>query len=104
MCVESESKMTSLVLTRSLAELAREALQIQYACNPLGLTKGFATATQELHDRLELEGLPSDTTAICNHPIYVMWAIKLADLATTGGVEVYGSAYLRCTEISQQGY
>lgn len=35
-------------MSRSIPELAQEALDIQNACNPLGLTKSYAKALSEL--------------------------------------------------------
>ena len=46
----------SVYVGRTIKELAREALDIQNACNPLGLSKGYARALQELREALEAEG------------------------------------------------
>lgn len=82
---------------RTIQELAREALQIQNACNPLGLTKGFAEATQDLAEILRARGEFS-TDAICKHPIYRLWASKMHDLAGLGLSDQtrFGHAYIYC--------
>lgn len=69
---------------RTLSELAQQALTIQDACNPLGLTKGYAEALQELTDILRASGSSFDTAAICAHPINRLWASKLHSLAGLG--------------------
>lgn len=85
-------------IPRTLKELAQEALDIQNACNPLGLSKGYAVSLQELHDRLSLNGLPNDTQAMRDHPINKLWASKLHDLASLGlsDTDRYGDAYRAC--------
>lgn len=71
----------SVYAGRSVKELAQEALEIQNACNPLGLSKGYARALQELRWALEVEGKPNDTDAISFHAINRLWLDKLCDLA-----------------------
>jgi hypothetical protein len=89
-------------MPRPLKQLAEEALVIQDACNPLGLTKGFAQATQELADALRASNQPSDTRAICRHPVFRLWASKLHDLAGMGlsDTERFGEAYSACKELA----
>jgi hypothetical protein len=67
-------------MTRSIAELAREAVMIQDACNPLGLSKGYAAALQELADALREQGRYSHEE-IERHPVNRLWLFKLCDLA-----------------------
>jgi len=85
-----------------MQQLAVEAIQIQDASNPLGLTKGFATALQELRDCLAADGLPNDTNAIRSHPIHRLWASKIHDLAGMGlsDTDCYGEAYAACRELA----
>lgn len=66
---------------RSVKELAQEVLDIQNGCNPLGLSKGYARALQELMWALEVEGKKNDTDAIRCHAINRLWLDKLCDLA-----------------------
>jgi hypothetical protein len=90
-------------MPRTLKQLAEEAVAIQDACNPLGLTKGFAQATQELADSLRASNQPSDTRAICQHPIFRLWASKLHDLAGMGLSDLsrYTEAYDGCKELAE---
>jgi hypothetical protein len=87
---------------RTLKEMAAEAIVIQNACNPLGLTKTFAAVTQDLADRLREEGKGS-TTLVCRHPIFCLWASKLHDLAGMGlsDTDRYGQAYRACLELAE---
>jgi hypothetical protein len=90
-------------MPRPLKQLAEEALAIQDACNPLGLTKGFAQATQELADTLRASGQPCDTRAICRHPVFRLWTSKLHDLANMGmsDTERYSEAYSACKDVAR---
>jgi len=65
--------------TRTLVQLAREALDVQNACNPLGISRSFAKAMLRLSALLEAEG-KGGTRALCEHPIAVAWAHKIMDL------------------------
>jgi hypothetical protein len=89
-------------MLRTLKQLAAEAIQVQNACNPLGLTKSFAATTQELRDRLSADGLPSGTDDIKGHPIFRLWASKLHDLASMGlsDTDRYGEAYHACLTLA----
>lgn len=82
---------------RTVQEMAREAVAIQDACNPLGLTKAFANVTQELRDVLDL-----DTFGLCNHPVFRLWASKLHELACLGlsDTEQYAEAYHACIQLA----
>lgn len=90
---------------RSVKELAQEAIQIQDACNPLGLSKGYAKALQELRWALEVEGEENDTDAIRLHPINRLWLDKLCDLANyqrgVCGVDGWGEFAAAYGEVSR---
>jgi hypothetical protein len=85
---------------RTLQELAQEAIDIQNACNPLGLSKGYAKALQELRELLEQQGY---TDVLCKHPINQLWASKLHDLARMGlsDTDCYGKAYDACLQMAK---
>jgi len=60
--------------TRTLAQLAREALNVQDACNLCGVAHSFARAMSDL-------GAYTRSTDERNtHPIAVLWADKIAHL------------------------
>ncbi len=85
---------------RTLQQLAQEAIDVQNACNPLGLTNSLAKAALELRDLLGL-----DTGALCVHPVFRLWASKLHDLARMGlsNTDRYGESYDACLEMASLG-
>lgn len=92
----------AIEIPRTVRELAQEAILVQDACNPLGLSKSFAKAVEELRDRLVLNGRSGDTRAICNHPITRLWVSKLHDLSNMGvsDVDRFAEAYRACLEMA----
>jgi hypothetical protein len=87
---------------RTVADLAREAVEIQDGCSMLGLSKGFARAVQELKDALDAEGQYEGTDQINQHPVTKLWASKLHDLARMGlsDTEAFGAAYDACRSLA----
>lgn len=67
---------------RTLAQLAREALLVQDACNLSGVVHGFSRAIGELRPLLEASG-QGGTHSINRHPICQLWADKISSLAGT---------------------
>ena len=92
-------------MQRSIKELAQEAIDVQNACNPLGLSKGYAESLQELVNYLRANDLPSDTRTMCNHPINQLWVSKLHDLGNMGmsDIERYGRALRGCELLAGLG-
>lgn len=82
--------------TRTLQQLAQEAINVQNACNPLGLSAGFARATTEVR------GYCNSTDELCRHPIFQLWASKMHDLAGMGisDSDAYCKAYDACAAIA----
>jgi len=64
---------------RTLQELAREAYEVQDACNLSGVAHGFARALSDL--RAHTSGTDETNT----HPIAQLWADKIAHLTGTQG-------------------
>jgi hypothetical protein len=87
---------------RTIKQLAGEVIDIQDACNMMGLTKGFARALDELADNLRQSGEYTGTDTINRHPITKLWASKLHDLARMGlsDTDQYGTAYEKCRELA----
>ena len=85
---------------RTIQDIAREAIIVQDACNPLVLTKGFAKAVQELW---ELMPGPKCMDDLCLHPVFRLWASKMHDLACMGlsDCERYGQAYEECKRLAE---
>ncbi len=89
----------SLTLTeptsRTLAQLAQEALDVQDACNLSGVAQGFGRAMVDLRRAL------NDGHAIRTHAITVLWLDKLADMTNRNAD--YGSAYAECLTLTERG-
>lgn len=64
-----------------IKQLAQEAMQVQDACNLLGVSKRFPLAIQELADELRSRGEHTGTDCINRHPITQAWVNKLMDLS-----------------------
>ncbi len=64
---------------RTLAQLAKEALEVQVACNLSGVVHGWSRAITELREVLRSEGI-EDTAIINTHSINKLWADKCAHL------------------------
>jgi hypothetical protein len=63
------------MLDDKFGRLAKEAVDVQDACNPLGVARGMVRAM----DGIRLLGVTA-TDDIRNHPVAILWAHKLADL------------------------
>lgn len=73
--------------TRTMSELAREALDVQNACNLSGVVHSFSRAITRLRALLDADG-KGGTTAVNGHPICVVWADKIASLANDGAAQL----------------
>lgn len=77
---------------RTLADLAREALNVQDACNLSGVVLGFGRSVLRLRALLEAEGTIS-TDKVNQHPVCVLWADKIESLTRKFSFsEAYGWA------------
>lgn len=96
----------------SWAELAREALQVQDACNLSGVVISFARVVPRVRALLEedarrvgteeaLRGLT--TTAVNRHPICQLWADKIASLTGTQFESVWSTAAYGQVEALSKG-
>lgn len=82
----------------TLAKLAREALDVQNACNLTGVVHSFSRACSAL--RAALPG--ADTQTINRHPICVLWAAKIADLTGTDvSTERWADAWEACRALAE---
>lgn len=78
-----------------LRDLAREAIQIQDACNLTGLALGWHKSACRLREALAYSR-DSD-----RHPINRLWYHKLADLAgVPTDSEDYSAAYAECRQLA----
>lgn len=87
---------------RTIAQLAREALDIQDGCNLSGLVHGWSRAVAELRPLLAELGIMG-TDQINWYPINRLWASKLHDLTLMGlsDLDEYGRAHLACTRLAE---
>lgn len=76
-------------MPRTLKELAKEALDVQDACNLSGVAHGFARAMGDLGEHTK------GTDERNRHPVAVLWADKIANLTGTQdlGNDVTTKAY-----------
>jgi hypothetical protein len=70
--------------TRTIQDLAREAIQVQDACNLSGVVHGFSRAITELRDVIRATGGDLSTDAVNSHPVCCLWASKIHDLSGMG--------------------
>jgi len=86
------------MIKRPVAELAREVILIQDACNFSGLSLGFIAARDDL-----LASVP--THELAAHPVMQMWVLKLHQLTIgeclcSKEMERYGEAYAKCRALT----
>lgn len=64
---------------RTLQQLAQEALDVQNACNLMGVSRSFNLAVLRLRFLLNLDG-----DGLRNHAITALWVDKIADMTGRG--------------------
>lgn len=86
-------------MPRTLKELAKEALDVQDACNLSGVAHGFARAMSDLMEHTR--GTDQRNT----HPVAVLWADKIAHLTNTQnlGNDVVTQAYSWAHDLLKTG-
>ena len=67
--------MGSRTISKTIKELATDALNVQDACNLSGVVHGFARAMSDLAEHT------SGTDERNSHPIVILWVDKLAHLS-----------------------
>lgn len=99
--------MTSAEYNQAVAELAKEAMEIQSARSLKSLSKRFANVVGELIDLNEekVKANPMTLTRFENvrtHPIVRLWVRKLHDMAGMGSSDTdrYGEAYYACQKLA----
>jgi hypothetical protein len=88
--------------TRTLADLAAEALRVQDACNLSGVVHSFARSLTRLRAILEERG-KGGTDAVNRHPICWLWSDKIASLTGSqmGGITEMHDAYRAVTALAE---
>ena len=84
-----------------MADLAREALQVQDACNLSGVVHSFSRAITRLRALLEAEG-KGGTLAVNMHPVCWLWSDKIASLTGSqlGAMSEMTAAYRAVTALA----
>jgi hypothetical protein len=85
---------------RTMADLAREVLQVQDACNLSGVVLSFGRSIIRLRVLLGEQG-NEGTSNINHHPICQAWASKIADLS--GSEEAWAKGLLGKLEALANG-
>lgn len=85
---------------KTMQELAKEAIEIQDACNLGGLVHGWSRSMSDLQDLLRGQG----TRNVNEHPISKLWASKIHDLARMGmsDYDAFSKAYDECKKLAEQ--
>ena len=83
----------------TLQELAKEAIEVQDACNIGGVSRRFAQVVQEVR---VADHSGSGTDFWNRHPIIQLWASKIHSLAGMGfsEIEEFSKAYDACLELA----
>jgi hypothetical protein len=77
----------------TMKDLAKDALDVQDACNLSGVVHGFSRAMTELREIARSEGW-ENTEKLNKHPVCIMWSDKIASL--TGSIDLlqFSKAYV----------
>ena len=79
---------------KSLQEMAREALEVQNACNLSGVVHSFSRTMTDLREALQ--GPNFSTEMLNTHPITVMFSDKIASLTGSEGPTSFIAAMAWC--------
>jgi len=101
----NESTQQSMSAVRCMKDLAKDAINVQDACNLSGVVHSFSRIIGELREIARLEKWES-TDKINRHPICILFADKIASLTSPGssinGSE-FTSAYNWACDLTQVG-
>lgn len=75
--------------TGALKKLASEAVDVQNACNLLGVSKSFSRAVQDLWE----SGAVKDAEELSRHPVVTLWVDKLVDMNKRPSLAEFSSAW-----------
>jgi hypothetical protein len=64
----------------NMQQLAQQAIDVQDACNLLGVVNSYAGALLNLRDCLAAEGIRG-SDELANHPVNRLWADKIKSMA-----------------------
>ncbi len=88
----------------SIKDAAKDALQVQDACNVSGVVLGFARAMEAVNAerwRLEAAGVPTGSDFVRHHPVVILWVNKLEDMVySNSSLTRYSRAYEACNRLA----
>jgi 23S rRNA C2498 (ribose-2'-O)-methylase RlmM len=91
-------------MAKALAEMARDALAVQDACNLTGVAHSFSVACCRLREAMKDAGLATDTESVNRHPVVVLWVDKLCQLAgLKQDSDAAADAWRACEELAKGG-
>lgn len=90
---------------KTIQQLAKDAIEVQDACNLSGIVHGWHRAMEDLVPILRSGGGKNfgGTAEINHHPINQLWASKVHDLTGMGlsDTEAFSKAYDACIELAK---
>jgi hypothetical protein len=87
-----------IVTPRPIHVLAKEALDVQDACNLTGVVLGFGRAVTDLRALY-----PNNGTDFFNrHPIVVMWSSKISSLCGSESMTRFSQMYQECCQLAKE--
>lgn len=86
----------------TLQELAKEAIEVQDACNIGGVSRRFAQVVQEVRQCYSGPAGGASTGQMNQHPIIQLWASKIHSLVGMGfsEIEEFSKAYDACRQMA----
>src|SRR5262249_46820770 len=99
-CRAGASSQKGTPMNRTMKQLAQEAIDIQNACNGIGVAQGFARSMLALHELLNKKPF----IRLSEHPIWCLWVSKLHDMGHMGlsDTDRYIAAYSACMAMAAE--
>lgn len=85
---------------RTMKDLAKEALDVQDACNLSGVVHSFSRVMTELREVMRSEGYAISTDAINRHYVAVLFSNKIASLTGSEMTSSFANAYEWAKELT----
>lgn len=91
-------------MSKTIQELARDAINVQDACNLVAVARSFSEAVRELRDLVPSGGSFGRSFAV--HPITYLWVNKIGDLSGQSdlspfAIDRFGEMYRACEAIAR---
>ena len=92
------------MVSKTIQQLALDALEVQDACNLSGVVHGWSVAMRDLCELLRNDlGITFCTDAVNRHPVNKLWASKVHDLTGMGlsDMDAFSKAYDDCKKLAE---